>query len=75
MGGGRAEGQPACSHLNKVWGLAAPGSLEEMWGQVACWELADLMDKSLGFLALHPMDLSVFKAGDGDQPAIVTCLC
>lgn len=69
------QGQPACSHLDKAGGLAAPGSPGEMWARMACWEVADLVDRSLGSLAPHPVDLSVFEAGEGGQPAVVTCLC
>lgn len=69
------QGQPACSHLDEAWGLAAPGSPGEMWAQVACWEVADLVGRSLGSLVPHSMDLSVFEAGEGGQPAVVTRLC
>lgn len=43
----------------------------EMWRQAVCWEVAYPGDRSLRSLALDPMDLLVFGAGDGGQPAVV----
>ena len=66
MGGGGAEGQLVCSRLYKVgaWGQLL-GSPEENWGQMACWEAADQVDRSRGFPALEPVDLSMCGTGEG----------
>lgn len=75
--GGRGQGRGPAGLRPPEQGLRAgstPGSPEEMWRQVACWEVVDAVDRSLGYLALDPLELSVFRVGDRGQPAIVTCL-
>lgn len=32
---------------------------------MAFWEVVDLVDRPLGYLALDPLELSVFGVGDG----------
>lgn len=41
-----------------------------MWGQVASWEVPDLVDRSLGSLALEPVDLSMCGEGMGASPPV-----